>query len=403
MSNQLIEAQRYEIYLGLQRKWSETRIAKEIGGSKSTVCREIRRNAKTDGSYVWKQAQAKCDSRKHGFKGNRRKPDELWWRIDRMIEEDWSPGQIAGVLRKEGVHVCKQTIYNHVHADTTGKLARHMPHELKYTRRLRRQRPVKATNIANRTSIHERPAEADGKRFGDWEMDTIVDSYGHAILTLTERSTNFILMERLKEGRKAVPTAKTVVRLLFPYRKYVRTITTDNGCEFAAHLDITKGLTTKGGDKVIVYFADSYSAWQKGTIENANKLIRKYIPKKLILTILRMYTSRKFSTNSIEGQEKSYNLIHLNCAFSKIFCNVALAVGLCTKKKNQIRLHFFSLKIVCFQNKVYICTTKKCGSSSVGRASASQAEGRGFESRLPLCEKEENHHRFSSFSAYCKF
>ena len=129
-------------------------------------------------------------------------------------------------------------------------------------------------------SMQTRQGEADGKRFGDWEMDTIVDSYGHAILTLTERSTNFILMERLKEGRKAVPTAKTVVRLLFPYRKYVKTITTDNGCEFAAHLDITKGLTTKGEDKVIVYFADSYSAWQKGAIENANKLIRKYIPKK---------------------------------------------------------------------------------------------------------------------------
>ncbi|MFT8029279.1 IS30 family transposase, partial [Salmonella enterica subsp. enterica serovar Enteritidis] len=93
----------------------------------------------------------------------------------------------------------------------------------------------------NRTSIHERPAEADGKRFGDWEMDTIVDSHGHAILTLTERSTNFILMERLKEGRKAVPTAKAVVRLLLPYRKHVKTITTDNGCEFAAHMEITKG------------------------------------------------------------------------------------------------------------------------------------------------------------------
>ena len=85
MSNQLIEAQRYEIYLGLKRKWSRTRIAKEIGVSVSTVCREIKRNAKADGSYVWKQAQAKCDSRKHGFKGNHRKPQELWWRIDRMI------------------------------------------------------------------------------------------------------------------------------------------------------------------------------------------------------------------------------------------------------------------------------------------------------------------------------
>ena len=280
MSNQLIEAQRYEIYLGLKRKWSETRIAREIGVSKSTVCREIRRNAKADGSYVWKQAQAKCDSRKHGFRGNHRKTEELWWRVDRMIEADWSPGQIAGVLAKEDVRICKQTIYGHVHADTTGRLAVHMPHELKYNRRMKPWRPTKATNIPNRTSIHERPKEADGKRFGDWEMDTIVDSHGHAILTLTERSTNFILIERLRQGRKAVPTAREVVRLLFPYRKQVKTITTDNGCEFAAHQDISKGLTLKNGEKVIIYFADSYSAWQKGVIENANKLIRKYIPKK---------------------------------------------------------------------------------------------------------------------------
>ena len=280
MSNQLIEAQRYEIYLGLKREWSRTRIAKEIGVSVSTVCREIKRNAKADGDYVWKQAQARCDRRKHGFKGHHRKPPELWWRIDRMIEEDWSPAQIAGVLRKEGTHICKQTIYNHVHADRTGKLAGHMPHELMYNRRARRQRPTKATNIANRTSIHERPAEADGKRFGDWEMDTIVDSYGHAILTLTERSTNFILMEKLKEGRKAMPTALAVARLLFPYRCSLKTITTDNGCEFAAHLEITRRLSVKGLEKVVVYFADSYASWQKGAIENANKLIRKYIPKK---------------------------------------------------------------------------------------------------------------------------
>ena len=173
-----------------------------------------------------------------------------------------------------------QTIYNHVHADASGRLAKHMPHELKYTRSVRATRPTKATNIANRTSIHDRPKEADGTRFGDWEMDTIVDSYGHAIVTLTERSTNFILMERLKCGRKAVPTAKVVARLLFPYREFVHTITTDNGCEFAAHLEITRMLSRGGRERGKVYFADSYCSWQKGAIENANKLIRKYIPKK---------------------------------------------------------------------------------------------------------------------------
>ena len=86
-------------------------------------------------------------------------------------------------------------------------------------------------------------------------------------------------MERLKQGRKAAPTAKAVVRLLFPYRKYVKTITTDNGCEFAEHSEITKGLTIKGQGYALVYFADSYAAWHKGAIENANKLIRKYIPR----------------------------------------------------------------------------------------------------------------------------
>ncbi|MDD6141813.1 MAG: IS30 family transposase, partial [Bacteroidales bacterium] len=240
-----------------------------------------RRNSNADGEYVWCNAQSKCMGRKHGLKGNHRKPHELWWRIEQMIiDNDWSPGQIAGVLRKEGIHIVKQTIYNHVHADTYGKLAKHLPHELKYTKRVKYLRPTKATNIANRTSIHERPAEADGKRFGDWEMDTIVDSFGHAIVTLTDRSTNFILMEKLKDGRKAMPTAKTVARLLFPYRERVLTITTDNGCEFAAHLEISRLLSIKGREKVTVFFADSYCSWQKGAIENANKLIRKYIPKK---------------------------------------------------------------------------------------------------------------------------
>ena len=281
MYNQLTSEQRYAIYLGIKRKIPKRKIARAIEVHPSTVLREIRRNSNANGEYVWFSAQRKRESRKHGLSGNHRKPQELWWRIDRMIiEDDWSPGQIAGVLRKEGIHIAKQTIYNHVHADATGKLAGHLPHELRYAKRIRALRPTKATNIANRTSIHERPAEADGKRFGDWEMDTIVDSFGHAIVTLTERSTNFILMEKLKEGRKAIPTAKTVARLLFPYREHVLTITTDNGCEFAAHLEITRRLSLKGREKVTVFFADSYCSWQKGAIENANKLIRKYIPKK---------------------------------------------------------------------------------------------------------------------------
>jgi len=90
---------------------------------------------------------------------------------------------------------------------------------------------------------------------------------------LVERSTNFLLMERLKHGKEAMPLAKVVWRLL-PYKgEALKTITTDNGSEFARHEWITKMLN------VPVFFADSYCSWQKGAIENANKLIRQYIPK----------------------------------------------------------------------------------------------------------------------------
>mgnify|MGYP000928423634 CR=1 FL=1 len=145
-------------------------------------------------------------------------------------------------------------------------------------------RPTKATNIPNRISIHQRPMQADGTRFGDWELDTIVDSYGHAIVTLTERSTNYILMERLPQGRKALPTAKTVAKLLFPYRESLLTITTDNGCEFAAHEEITRRLSmngsTRGNNKAAQHEWKKSGGGLLHRLENANKLIRRYIPKK---------------------------------------------------------------------------------------------------------------------------
>ena len=86
--------------------------------------------------------------------------------------------------------------------DESGELASHCRHKMKYKRKASRRHETKATNIRNRISIHQRPVEADGRRFGDWEMDLIVDKDSNAILTLTERSTNFLLMEKLKQGKE---------------------------------------------------------------------------------------------------------------------------------------------------------------------------------------------------------
>ena len=131
------------------------------------------------------------------------------------------------------------------------------------------------TPIPNRVSIDDRPAHANGQTVGDWEMDTIVGKDGKgAVVTLVERKSCFMLMEKLDSGKRAVPLAHAVVRLLKGSGLPVRTITTDNRTEFAAHEIIARELGTT------VYFAHPYCSWEKGAIENMNGLVRQYIPKR---------------------------------------------------------------------------------------------------------------------------
>ena len=115
--------------------------------------------------------------------------------------------------------------------------------------------------IPDRVSIHDRPAEADGTRFGDWEMDLVIGAeQKSAILTIIERSTNIFMQAKLP-SKKPEEVEKAVIRRLMPYKQYVHTITTDKALECT------------------VYFADPYCSGQKGAIENANKILREYFPK----------------------------------------------------------------------------------------------------------------------------
>ena len=152
-----------------------------------------------------------------------------------------------------------------------GTLYKHCRHKLKH-----RARPVggRRISIPNRTSISERPTEVDGKRFGDFEMYTIVGKGNHgAIVTLIERSTNMLFMRKLKKGKNAKELARTVIHLLSPFKEHIKSITTDNGTEFACHEMIGKSLG------VNIYFTVPYASWQKGAIENTNGLIRQYVSK----------------------------------------------------------------------------------------------------------------------------
>ena len=277
---QLNSEQRYAISLLLRQGKENKEIAEAIGVNQSTVWRERHRNSLKRGGYSSDFAQELAEERKCRQPGNRAVPESVKRRAVRLLsEKQWSPQQISGWLALSGDRISHETIYSIVRKDRLdgGTLYRNCRHRLKH-----RKRPVGRTaHIPNRVSIHERPIEADGSRFGDFEMDTIIgkDNSG-AIVTITERKTNYLMMRRLTAGKNAKELAKNVVAMLLPYRHFLRTITTDNGSEFADHDFISKKLG------VPIFFADPYSSWQKGAIENANKLIRQYIPKNTVFSSL---------------------------------------------------------------------------------------------------------------------
>ena len=274
MYKQLTSEQRYTISVLLQNRTKQKEIAKAINVSPSTVSREIRRNSGVRGRYNWETAQANAVQTKRKKPGNHSiNKDVMEEAKHLLVTEQWSPEQISGVLAKDGKYSSHETIYRMIRKDKAegGTLYKHCRHKLK-----RRARPVggRRISIPNRTSISERPAEVDGKRFGDFEMDTIVGRGNHgAIVTLIERSTSMLFMRKLKKGKNAKDLARTVIHLLSPFKEHVKSITTDNGTEFACHEMIGKSLG------VTIYFADPYASWQKGAIENANGLIRQYVPK----------------------------------------------------------------------------------------------------------------------------
>lgn len=277
MYKQLTSEQRYTISVLLQKKFSQSFIANAIGVSESTVCREIKRNSTAKGTYDVHHAEQMARHRKSKNHGNRSISSYVRSRVFSIIRnEQWSPEQVSGWLEKEeGVRVSKSTIYNWI-ASLSPHHKDNIRNHLRQGGRKRKDgKKSRGIPIPNRVSIEERPADNCGQTVGDWELDTIVGKDGKgAIVTLVERKSCYMLMEKMSTGKQAKPVAEAVVRLIKGAGLPVRSITTDNGTEFAAHETIARELG------VHIYFAHPYSSWEKGSIENINGLIRQYIPKK---------------------------------------------------------------------------------------------------------------------------
>jgi transposase, IS30 family len=271
----LTSSQRYQIQVLLQVNTSKDKIAKLIDTDKSTIYREIARN-KSKRVYSAANAQEYSDERKERFGRHRTLTSSMEKTIkEKITTEQWSPKQIVGKSKLNNIAmVSHERIYQLIRQDKKdgGTLYTHLRHKLKH-----RKQPINSTKITikNKVSIELRPAIVDAQeRCGDWEIDTIIgkDQKG-AILTMTERKTGFLLMEKMKFGKQAEPLAKAVIRLLTCYKNTVHTITSDNGTEFAEHEIIAKKLNAD------YYFAHPYSSWERGLNEYTNKLIRQYIIK----------------------------------------------------------------------------------------------------------------------------
>lgn len=272
---QLTQEQRYHIWALLKTGNTRRAIAEEVGCSPSTIGREIRRNTGERG-YRPKQAHRFAEERRNQARAPRKMTPDLRARIEEKILLQWSPEQISGRLKREGVaSVSHERIYQHVKEDKEkgGELYKH----LRRGHRKRRKRfgvPSRQGQIPNRVSIDQRPSVVDQRsRKGDWEGDTVVGSeHRGALVTVVERKSKYTLIGRVDRSTSEAVTAS--IECMTRERAVpFKTLTTDNGREFAGHED----LAARTG--VSVYFAHPYHSWERGLNENTNGLIRQYFPK----------------------------------------------------------------------------------------------------------------------------
>jgi len=254
-----------------------------LGRDPGTISRELRRNVQFDGEYWPDVAQIKARVRRRRHIGRPVTGNaSLMSDVAEKLERRWSPEQIAGRLRQVGTRaspgttISHTTIYRWIWADA--ERAQHFRPFLRIAIQLRRKpygKPSQRGQIPNRVSIDERPAAvATRSRLGDWEADTVVGKGRSGyVLTAVERASRYLVARTLDTA-----TADATHRRLHHAMKRLpaskrNTLTVDNGREFAHHRQLSRRL---GLD---VYFAHPYHAWERGTNENTNGLLRQYLPK----------------------------------------------------------------------------------------------------------------------------
>ena len=266
-----------------------SQIATEIGRDKSTVSRELRRNA---GEYSPSKAQARYQlRRKKSCRHKLLAKPELFALVKKLfLDLHWSPEQIAARLKLENypIQISCKTIYRAIYTgmfDTTEQrrskgnrgAIRHLRHRGKS--RHSKNYEEKRGKIPISNELSARPDAANERtRIGDFEADTILGQPGKAcLLTLVDRKSRFLISRRLAKKNSSL-VAQAIIDALKDETVY--SITPDRGKEFSKHAQIT---TATGFD---FYFPLPHQPWQRGTNENTNCLLREFFPKSFDFNLL---------------------------------------------------------------------------------------------------------------------
>ncbi len=281
-------ADREEITLGLHAGESFTVIAARLGKATSTVSREVAAGGGRAQYRAWRAHQRAREQARRP-KTPKLACLQLAVQVTSWLADWWSPVQISQRLRIEFpgdpmMWVSHETIYQALYVQGRGELRRELARCLRTGRARRRPRgrDGRSGHIKGMVMISERPAEAGDRAVpGHWEGDLIIGKdCKSAVGTLVERTTRYVLLLHLPEGRDAhlVERAMRQAITALP-AELARTITWDQGIEMSRHAQFT--IATG----IPVYFCDPHAPWQRGSNENTNGLLRQYLPKGTDLSV----------------------------------------------------------------------------------------------------------------------
>ena len=266
----LSQAERYQIHALMKAGHDQSQIAKLLDRHKSTISRELSRNT---GSRGYRPKQA-CEMSADRAQNSRNAPTvEPWVReaACALLCIQWSPEQIASQLP-----ISHETVYQHVYADKAqgGTLWKHLRCQKQKRKRYASGRDRRG-QIPNRRPLSERPLHIEARRqVGHWECDTVIGaSHKGAVVTMVERKSGYAVMAKV-EKKTSELVSSAIVDKLQPLAARVKTLTFDNGKEFAGHAHIDQQLQSTA------YFARPFASWERGSNENLNGLLRQYVPKK---------------------------------------------------------------------------------------------------------------------------